>query len=135
MLQLAGVKLARNNDRTINHRTRDFDMIYANPGQDGSALTYKTQYENYIGGQWVPPVDGEYFDDMSPVDGGHISRVPKSNSKDIDLAVAAATDALADLYVRGVHKDAWPCMLRALALDCQSKLTTEAMEKLETAQD
>ena len=54
---------------------------------------FKEQYENYIGGQWVPPVDGEYFDDTSPVDGSHISRVPKSNFKDIDLAVEAAADA------------------------------------------
>ena len=54
---------------------------------------FKEQYENFIGGEWVAPVDGEYFDDSSPVDGGHIARVPKSNGKDIDLAVEAAGKA------------------------------------------
>ncbi|HEY5774474.1 MAG TPA: aldehyde dehydrogenase family protein [Xanthomonadales bacterium] len=54
---------------------------------------FKPQYENYIGGQWLAPVDGEYFDNSSPVDGSHIARVPKSNSKDIDLAVKAAGQA------------------------------------------
>ena len=54
---------------------------------------FKAQYENYIGGEWVAPVDGDYFDDTSPIDGGLIARVPKSNSKDIDLAVEAAGKA------------------------------------------
>jgi len=54
---------------------------------------FKPQYENYIGGEWVAPIDGGYFDDTSPVDGSHITRIPKSNSKDIDLAVKAATKA------------------------------------------
>ena len=38
-------------------------------------------------------MDGEYFDDTSPVDGSHITRIPKSNGKDIDLAVKAAGQA------------------------------------------
>lgn len=53
----------------------------------------KSQYENYIGGEWLAPVDGEYFDDHSPVDGSFVARVPKSNKKDIDLAVKAAGKA------------------------------------------
>jgi len=54
---------------------------------------FKAQYENYIGGEWVAPVDGEYFDNASPIDGSHLCRIPKSNSKDIDLAVEAAQKA------------------------------------------
>ena len=54
---------------------------------------FKSQYENYIGGEWVPPVDGEYFDNNSPVDGSLIAKVPKSNKNDIDLAVEAAWKA------------------------------------------
>lgn len=54
---------------------------------------FKAQYENYIGGEWRAPVDGNYFDNTSPIDGGLIARVPKSNSKDIDLAVEAAGKA------------------------------------------
>jgi len=54
---------------------------------------FRTQYENFIGGKWTPPVDGEYFDDTSPVDGSFIAKVARSNSKDIDQAVAAAWTA------------------------------------------
>ncbi len=54
---------------------------------------FKNQYENYIGGKWTAPVDGEYFDNTSPVDGSVITKIPKSNSKDIDLAVEAASKA------------------------------------------
>ena len=39
------------------------------------------------------PVDGDYFDNPSPVDGSLIAKVPKSNGKDIDLAVKAAWKA------------------------------------------
>ncbi len=54
---------------------------------------FKSQYENFIGGKWTPPVDGEYFDNSSPVDGSHIAKVARSNSKDIDLAVSEAWKA------------------------------------------
>ena len=49
---------------------------------------FKDQYENYIGGKWVAPVDGNYFEDTSPIDGELVARIPQSTSKDIDLAVA-----------------------------------------------
>ena len=54
---------------------------------------FKKQYENFIGGKWVAPVDGEYFDNISPVDGSVITKIPRSNSKDINLAVEAASKA------------------------------------------
>ncbi|MCB0162762.1 MAG: aldehyde dehydrogenase family protein, partial [Anaerolineae bacterium] len=53
----------------------------------------KAQYQNYIGGEWAPPVDGEYFEDISPVDGQVMAQVPKSNHKDIELAVSSAWQA------------------------------------------
>ena len=54
---------------------------------------FKERYDNYIGGKWVPPVDGEYFEDRSPIDNSLIAYVAKSNKKDIDLAVKAAWEA------------------------------------------
>ncbi|KAF1019905.1 MAG: Acetaldehyde dehydrogenase 2 [Paracidovorax wautersii] len=54
---------------------------------------YKKQYGNYIGGQWVPPVDGQYFDNVSPIDGQVFTSVPRSNDKDIELALDAAHKA------------------------------------------
>lgn len=51
---------------------------------------FKEEYQNFIGGAWVPPVDGKYFDNMSPIDGHFLTRVPRSNEKDINLAMEAA---------------------------------------------
>ncbi|MAS41459.1 MAG: aldehyde dehydrogenase [Porticoccaceae bacterium] len=50
---------------------------------------FKAQYENFIGGQWTPPADGQYFENISPIDGELIARIPQSNAKDIDAAVKA----------------------------------------------
>ena len=72
-------------------------MTYAKPGTEGSVISFKSQYENYIGGSWVPPVDGQYFDNISPCDGQVFCSIPRSNEKDINLALDAAHKA----------KDAW----------------------------
>lgn len=52
-------------------------MTYAKPGTEGAVVAFKPQYENYIGGQWVAPADGNYFDNISPVDGEVFCRVPR----------------------------------------------------------
>ena len=54
---------------------------------------FKSQYDNFIGGEWVAPLDGEYFVNTSPVDGSVIAEVARSNARDIDLAVEAAWKA------------------------------------------
>ena len=61
----------------------------------GIANPYKQQYSNYIGGQWVAPVDGQYFENISPINGQKFTAVPRSNSKDIDAALDAAHKAKA----------------------------------------
>ena len=43
--------------------------IYAAPGAEGAKHVYKAQYNNFIGGQWVAPVKGQYFDVITPVSG------------------------------------------------------------------
>lgn len=65
-------------------------MIYANPGSKGSLLTFKSKYENFIGGQWVAPVKGIYFDNTTPVTGEVICQIPRSSAEDIELALDAA---------------------------------------------
>jgi aldehyde dehydrogenase len=70
-------------------------MIYAAPGQPGSKLTFKKRYENYIGGKWVPPVNGKYFENVSPVTGKPFCEVPRSDAADIELALDAAHGARA----------------------------------------
>jgi len=54
---------------------------------------FKEKYDNYIGGKFVPPVDGEYFDNISPVDGKPFTKAARSNEKDIELALDAAHKA------------------------------------------
>ncbi|MDP5061579.1 MAG: aldehyde dehydrogenase [Maribacter sp.] len=51
---------------------------------------FKNQYENFIGGKWVAPSKGEYFDNISPVDGKSFTKIPRSTAEDIDLAIDAA---------------------------------------------
>lgn len=65
-------------------------MIYSQPGQAGSVVSFKERYENYIGGKWVAPVKGQYFDNLSPVTGEKICEIPRSTAEDIDLALDAA---------------------------------------------
>ena len=65
-------------------------MIYANPGSAGSLMTFKDQYQNFIGGQWVAPVKGQYFDNISPIDGEKFCEIPRSSEEDIELALDAA---------------------------------------------
>ncbi|AQP98861.1 aldehyde dehydrogenase [Pseudoalteromonas aliena] len=65
-------------------------MIYANPGSDGALLNFKQQYGNYIGGEWVKPVNGQYFDNISPVNGKVFCQIPRSDKDDIELALDKA---------------------------------------------
>tara|TARA_B110000091_G_C13819600_1_gene479899 strand:+ start:2894 stop:4414 length:1521 start_codon:yes stop_codon:yes gene_type:complete len=65
-------------------------MIYANPGSDGALVNFKQQYGNYIGGEWVKPVNGQYFDNISPVNGKVFCQIPRSDKDDIELALDKA---------------------------------------------
>ena len=67
--------------------------VYAQPGQDGSLVTFKSRYENFIGGQWVAPVNGNYFENPTPITGQTFCEVPASTSEDIELALDAAHKA------------------------------------------
>lgn len=55
--------------------------------------SFKEKYDNYIGGKFVAPVDGEYFDAISPIDGKPFTKCARSNEKDIELALDAAHKA------------------------------------------
>ncbi|WP_417331096.1 aldehyde dehydrogenase family protein [Halomonas cupida] len=65
-------------------------MIYANPGQPDAVVNFDDSYGNYIGGEFVPPVKGQYFDNVSPVNGEVFCRIPRSTAEDIDKALDAA---------------------------------------------
>lgn len=70
-------------------------MRYAHPGKPGALITLQTTYGNYIDGQFVEPVNGEYFMNTSPVDGSDIGKFPRSGAADIDKALDAAHRAAA----------------------------------------
>ncbi len=55
--------------------------------------TFKERYDNYVGGKFVAPVLGKYFDNISPVDGKAFTQVAHSTKEDLDIAVDAAAKA------------------------------------------
>src|ERR1700709_173113 len=57
----------------------------------------RERYDNFIGGKWVAPADGRYFDNPSPVTGKKLCAGPRSSAADIELALDAAHKA----------RDAW----------------------------
>ena len=54
---------------------------------------FKDQYDNFIGGKWVAPTNGEYFESISPVDGNAFTKIARSTAEDIELALDAAWEA------------------------------------------
>lgn len=65
-------------------------MRYAHPGLDGAKVSFKKRYGNYIGGEFVDPVEGRWFDNTTPVTGEVIAQFPRSGAADIEKALDAA---------------------------------------------
>lgn len=55
--------------------------------------SFKERYDNYIGGKFVAPINGKYFDNISPIDGKVFTKVAHSSKEDLDLAVEAGAKA------------------------------------------
>jgi aldehyde dehydrogenase len=72
-------------------------MIYAAPGTTGAKIVFKAHYDNFIGGKFVAPVSGEYFDVITPITGQVYTKAARSTAQDIDLALDAA-HAAADAW-------------------------------------
>jgi aldehyde dehydrogenase len=64
--------------------------VYARPGTEGSVMSFKSRYGNYIGGEWVAPTAGRYFENASPVTGQPFCEIPRSDETDIEKALDAA---------------------------------------------
>ena len=67
--------------------------VYAPPGQPGSIAEYRSRYDHWIGGEYVPPSSGEYFENPSPVTGNPFTEVARGNADDIERALDAAHGA------------------------------------------
>jgi aldehyde dehydrogenase len=85
-------------------------------------IAIRSQYDNFIGGKWVPPVRGQYFDNISPVDGKVACTVARSTAEDIELALDAAHAA----------KDAWGRTSPAERARVLNKIADRMEEKLDT---
>lgn len=72
-------------------------MRYESPNTKGSLVQFKDRYDNFINGEFKAPVNGEYFDNVSPVTGKVFCQIARSSKEDVELAVDAADAA----------KDAW----------------------------
>jgi aldehyde dehydrogenase len=59
----------------------------------GVTIPYKAKYDNFIGGKWVAPVKGEYFDVISPITGKNYTKAARSSAEDVELALDAAHKA------------------------------------------
>ena len=77
----------------------------------------RERYDNFIGGKWVAPVEGRYFDNPSPITGKKLCAVPRSSAADIELALDAAHKA----------KDAWG----KTSVGERSRLLNKVADKLE----
>ncbi|MCD0183637.1 aldehyde dehydrogenase family protein [Micrococcus luteus] len=67
--------------------------VYAFPGTEGAKVEFKPRYEHFIGGEWTPPVKGQYFENVTPVTGKVFCEVARGTAEDIDAALDAAWKA------------------------------------------
>jgi aldehyde dehydrogenase len=86
-------------------------MLYAAPGTAGAKIAYQARYDNFIGGSWLAPVKGQYFDVITPINGRPYTQVSRSTAEDIDLALDAA-HAAADKWGRTAPADRANVLLR-----------------------
>ena len=85
--------------------------VYPNPGTAGSPIDVKSRYGHFIGGQWVDPIKGEYFENPTPVTGQVFTEIARGTAEDIEAALDAA-HAAADAWGRTSHTDRSNVLLR-----------------------
>jgi aldehyde dehydrogenase len=96
-------------------------MIYAAPGAAGAPVAYQTRYDNFIGGKFVAPLGGEYFDVITPISGKVYTQAARSTEADINLALDAAHAA----------KDAWGATAPADRANILLKIADRIEQNLE----
>jgi len=64
--------------------------VYSPPGSADSLVSLKSRYDHFIGGEWVPPIKGEYFENISPVNGKPFTEIARGTAEDIEAALDAA---------------------------------------------
>ena len=64
--------------------------VYAAPGERGARAEYRSRYGHWIGGKFVDPIKGQYFENITPVTGKPFTEVGRGTAEDIDRAVDVA---------------------------------------------
>jgi aldehyde dehydrogenase len=67
--------------------------VYANPGTEGAVFSYAPRYDHFIGGEYVPPANGQYFENPTPVTGAVFTEIARGTAADVDRAVEAGWKA------------------------------------------
>jgi aldehyde dehydrogenase len=67
--------------------------VYAAPGTEGAIANFRPRYDHWIGGDYVAPANGQYFENPSPVNGRTFTEVARGDADDIDRALDAAHGA------------------------------------------
>ena len=65
--------------------------VFERPGTSGSKIKVEDRYGHYIGGEFVPPIKGEYFDNYAPQTGQVFTQVGRGTAEDIEAALDAGT--------------------------------------------
>src|SRR3982750_3678302 len=73
--------------------------VYSAPGTDGAIVHYESGYDTYIGGEYVAPAKGQYFENPSPVTGENFAEIARGTADDVEKALDAAHGA-ADAWGR-----------------------------------
>ena len=102
-------------------------VIYAPPGEFDSVVSYSPRYGNWIGGEWVDPVKGRYFENPTPVTGRTFTEIARSGAEDVELALDAAWGA-APAWGRSSVAE------RAVTLNRIADRIEENLEKLAVAE-
>ncbi|MBB5118228.1 aldehyde dehydrogenase [Streptomyces eurocidicus] len=63
---------------------------YANPGSSDAVVSYRSRYDHWIGGAYVPPAKGRYFENPTPVNGQPFTEVARGTAEDVERALDAA---------------------------------------------
>jgi aldehyde dehydrogenase len=111
----------------VQRDKEEFIMIYSRPGEAGAVVSIKNRYDNYINGEWTPPVGGEYFENITPVTGQVFCEVARSGEEDIENALDAAHKAKAAWGKTSVAE-------RAIILNKIADRMEENLEKLAVAE-
>lgn len=86
-----------------------------------AGIAIRSRYDNFIGGKWVAPVEGQYFDNPSPITGKPVCSVARSGAADVELALDAAHAA----------KDRWAATSAAERALILTRIADRMEEKLE----